>query len=385
MYFEMKMQLIITMLTLLTSCNVKPNDGLILRGQIKDQPAGVNIYLEEITYTNRTSLDTAKLDAQGNFLLESKLKNLGLYQVRIGDTKALFFVLDEKPATVTVNADSASMQQYTYKVTGSPDSEQLRKFIAATKTYGDAFGLAMGEYTQQVNDSTPDSVRRYYESRLIEADSNFRSFAHAYIDTVTNPIISIFAVSNLDFNHDRASFDRVEERLKSGYSTLPFAQAYLSMMQEQRRQETMSANSSRLGEGKTAPDIALPDPDGKTRSLSSLRGSVVLLDFWASWCGPCRVENPHLVAAYEKYKSKGFTIYSVSLDTNKDKWISAIKKDHLYWPNHVSELRGWESEICAVYGVQAIPQNFLLDAEGKIIASNLRGDNLDRMLAEALK
>lgn len=170
----------------------------------------------------------------------------GLYQLRVGDAKALFFVLDEKPATVTLNADSADLKNYTYKISGSPASEQLRQFIAETKRYGDAFGVAMGEYTTHVNDSTPDSLRKFYEAKLLMADSNFRSYATHYIDTVKNPIISIFAVSNLDFNHDRASFNLVEERLKKDYASLPFAQAYLTMMAAQKQQEAQSSAGEAL-------------------------------------------------------------------------------------------------------------------------------------------
>lgn len=367
------------------SCSMKPKEGLTLRGQIGHEQAGTQIYLEEITFSNRTTLDTSELDAQGNFLLEAKLKNLGLYQVRLGDTKAMFFVLDESPTLVTVNADSSTIRDYSYEVTGSPASDQLRAFIAQTKKFGDSFGIAMGEYSTNVNDSTPDSVRKIYEAKLVVADSNFRSFAHQYIDTVTNPIISMFAVSNLDYNRDRASFDVVEKRVKEGYSTLPFSQEFLAMMNSQKQQETQSYYSQQFKEGDAVPDITLPDPNGKSRSLSSLKGKFVLIDFWASWCGPCRAENPNIVAAYKKHKSKSFAIYSVSLDTEKDRWLNAIKKDQLYWPDHVSELKGWESAICQVYGIRSIPQNFLIDTAGKVIASNLRGAELDRKLSEVLQ
>ncbi|MBC7389932.1 MAG: TlpA family protein disulfide reductase [Opitutaceae bacterium] len=135
--------------------------------------------------------------------------------------------------------------------------------------------------------------------------------------------------------------------------------------------------------GDDAPNIIMKDTLGKTVSLESFKGKVVLIDFWASWCGPCRMENPNVVRAYKKYKDKGFTIYSVSLDNSKDKWLAAIKKDHLTW-THVSDLKGWETSVNKVYQVTGIPATFLVGKDGKIVGKNLRGPALDEMLEKLL-
>ena len=134
--------------------------------------------------------------------------------------------------------------------------------------------------------------------------------------------------------------------------------------------------------GMDAPDIELPDPEGKTRRLSDLRGKVVLIDFWASWCRPCRAENPNVVRLYGEYHPKGLEIFSVSLDNNRDAWLNAIKSDGLSWPNHVSDLRGWSSAGGRLYGISSIPATVLVDREGKIVARNLRGKDLENKLKE---
>ena len=136
--------------------------------------------------------------------------------------------------------------------------------------------------------------------------------------------------------------------------------------------------------GSKAPEISLKDINGKIIKLSSLRGSVVLLDFWASWCRPCRIENPNVVRLYNKYKDRNFTVYSVSFDQQKGKWQEAIKKDQLTWPNHVSELTGWKSTPGEKYGITSIPKTFLIDKDGFIIDYDLRGEALEKKLSEIL-
>ena len=138
----------------------------------------------------------------------------------------------------------------------------------------------------------------------------------------------------------------------------------------------------RTSEGSIAPELEFSDPDGKVRKLSDLRGKVVLIDFWASWCGPCRRENPHVVSMYAKYHDRGFEVFSVSLDNNKDRWKDAIAKDGLVWPNHVSDLRGWSSAAAKLYGVSSIPSTFLVDKDGRIIAKGLRGEQLTAVLEQ---
>lgn len=166
------------------------------------------------------------------------------------------------------------------------------------------------------------------------------------------------------------------------------AAAFLAFGFVKARQGEGSKVGTQIGD--KAPELKFNTPEGNPLALSSLKGKMVLIDFWASWCGPCRMENPAVVAAYKQYKDKkfqngkGFTIYSVSLDKSKDSWVAAIAQDKLEWPNHVSDLGWWNSEGARIYGVQSIPVNFLIDANGIIVAKELRGPALEAALEKFL-
>ena len=187
-----------------------------------------------------------------------------------------------------------------------------------------------------------------------------------------NNLMSAFLVTffDNDFTNFAGLYNQIREALKPQYATHDFVR-YL----DSKLQGVLTA-------GMAAPDIVMKDRDGNERKLSSLRGKVVLLDFWASWCRPCRMENPNVVRLYEQYHDKGFEIFSVSMDNSKESWLKAIKDDGLVWPNHVSDLKGWTSSGGKTYGISSIPATVLIAPDGTIIARNLRGHDLEKALQQ---
>jgi len=226
------------------------------------------------------------------------------------------------------------------------------------------------------------------------------------IETIENPLTSgLLAMQYLSGSKEYLPvLQKSADRLNTERSSSKYAPAYQQFVNSMKQQIAQREASELIKVGQPAPDIELPSPDGKVYKLSDLQGKVVLLDFWASWCGPCRRANPHVVETYHKYKSKGFTVYSVSLDgldsrmtrnmkdqsqldtqmkRQKDRWVQAIEKDKLAWDYHVSDLKKWESIPAGVYGVRGIPKTFLIDRDGKIAAVNPR-NNLEQALLEVL-
>lgn len=215
---------------------------------------------------------------------------------------------------------------------------------------------------------------------MTDAFSQYQTALQSFVGMYPHSAALILPLSGIQIDQDFASYEKLIIPLYQSFPQSAIVQN-LYANYNNKKQQIEAANP--FARGKQVPDFTELRTDGKkSMKLSDLRGQVVLLDFWASWCGPCRAENPNVVKNYQKYKDAGFTVMSVSLDSNKDKWLAAIQADQLIWPNHVSDLGGWNSKVAKLYGVQSIPFTVLIDKDGKVIATNLRGAALEQTLQQ---
>jgi len=249
------------------------------------------------------------------------------------------------------------------------------------------------EYAKGLKDpeSTPQQ-KAETKRKLDSLDQNFIVKRDQFINNNYKSIAVLTAMGYLNPQNDLALYKKIEEGLAE---SVPNTSYHLAVKAQVKQIETQNENRKkealereRLEQlsaiGSIAPELNFLSPNGEVITIESLRGNYVLIDFWASWCRPCRAENPNVVKLYNEYKDKGFTVFSVSLDRDKNRWLGAIKQDNLYWPNHVSDLKQWKSEAVKTYGFTGIPFTVLLDPEGKIIAKNLRGPALENKIKELL-
>jgi thiol-disulfide isomerase/thioredoxin len=308
------------------------------------------------------------VDKKGNFEIKGKVPNPDYYVFRVG--QSLVHLVLKKDSDIKIYGDAKSFGQFS-NIVGSEESVKLNEVVGQLQLYNykkDSATMYLREHPDQeavVNQSF--GVIHY----------NFLNYKNNFLKENPNSPAIIPLISSVDPESEFPLYENIVTQLMNGFPESPSVQQVNAQyLQQKAKKDEMSF----LDPGKLAPNFTQPMVDGKMLSLSDLKGKVVLIDFWASWCGPCRKENPNVVKLYEQYKDKGFTVLSVSLDKDKNAWIAAIQKDHLSWPNHVSDLKSWSNEASRLYKVTGIPFTVLVDQDGKIIDKNLRGADLENKL-----
>ena len=350
--------------------------GHTLKGNIAGA-ANLQVVLEQAHFDrSNVAISRATCDATGNFnLKQEKALEQGLYRLSVG-AKKLYFILDGKEKAVELKGDINTFERMDVTVTGSP----------TFTCYAD---IIKGILATQLK--SPEEAKAVIQKGCTPLMQSF--LTSQLLGSSAGPFLADF----------KSSAQNLSASMPGSKYALDFNNMIVQLEAQLAQQQAGGGAQEAVQVGQPAPEISLPDPTGKVRALSSLKGKVVLLDFWASWCGPCRRENPHVVEVYNKYKAKGFEVFSVSLDgvdprtsrgmsaeqlsankeSGKQRWQDAIKKDGLLWDNHVSDLQHWGSAPAATYGVSSIPKTFLIGRDGKVVAINPRS-NLEEALLKVL-
>ncbi len=379
--------LIVLILALLWSCQ-KEEKGFTISGKLGNA-AEQMIFLHEMTSSSLTPVDSVLTDTSGNFELHGISERTRFYALHIvpGD---YIYLLAKTGDNISLSGDGHNLNS-TYRISGSNDSELIQELtIEQNKTIE-----RINRLSKVFNDSleSPDfmDIKEGLDSAYAGIVAAQRDFTFRFIENNLSSQASLMALYQqlaprqyiLDPLTDIDYYEKVD---KSLYSLYPESEPVITLhshvtdLKERKKAEEMSGAG--INQGDVPPEISLTTPDGETLSLSSTRGKVVLLDFWAAWCSPCRQENPNLVSNYNKYKDKGFDIFQVSLDKDKASWVKGIEEDKLGAWKHVSDLKYWQSSVVPLYNIQSIPANYLLDKEGKVIGVNLRGPALGAKLEE---
>ena len=359
----------------LASCGQK---GTSVNGNLVNAE-GETVRLERLSSTAITPVDSAEVGSNGDFKLSAgEITEAGFYRLEINDNNSVILLLSEGE-NAKVSGNALYFYQ-SYKVEGSDGSTKLHfldQRLRADYNKTDSLRKSFQVHQRQGHPKL-DSIAQSIDVFFQELQEGKRQFVLGFIEHNPNSLATLSAVQSLNPAEDMEVYEKVAENLTATMPESDYVKKFKTQLIDMRSKQQAAG---RTEIGAEAPEMVLKTPEGETIKLSDFRGKVTMIDFWAAWCKPCRMENPNVVRVYNKYKEKGFEIFGVSLDQDGQKWVDAIAQDGLTW-KHGSELKFWQSSFVPAYSLDGIPMTYLLDENGNIIAKGLRGDQLEQKLKE---